>query len=208
MYTASVRWCVPVFLAAFASLVPAQTQPGQAAPQRTILDNRVTHGPSGEQGKEQRPPSDGAPGRTVESLLNSTEDLNSIRDGYLRRLAGDGCPPDVAIRVADLRARLSEGGSPSGGARRAARDNDAAQDESSAELEGSLLLLAAQWNQARPEATPAKASAGRDSERARLLDMVLSPADPRAAATQPGADAASMKTELDRLLAGCHAAAR
>ena len=206
MKASCIRWCAAAGLCALTSFAQSQTQPGPAAPQRTIMENRVTRG-AGDKGKEQAQPPETPSGRTVDSLVNSTEDLNSIRDGYLRRLSGDGCPPDVAIRVADLRARL-QGNGPGAGPGRGAKDDGTTQ-ESSANLEGSLLILAAQWYQLRPETTPARAatSANREMERARLLDFVLSPGDAPSGATPAGADAASVKAELDRLLAGCRQAA-
>lgn len=180
--TSSCALAIPLALAAF-----AQTP----APQRTILENRVT------QGKD-KPAEQPAPARSLDSLLNSTEDLNSIRDGYLRRVAGDGCRPDVAIRVAELRSRLGENGRPNGQAPIAA-----ASSQTSADLESSLLLLAAGWYQSRPDHAPPRAN--READRNQLLDFVLSPKDPEAGAAQSAADAAQVKAELDRLLATCRA---
>jgi hypothetical protein len=165
------------------------------APQRTIMENRVTHGKSTESKTQADQPAP-ASGQTIDSLLNSTEDLNAIRDGYVRRLAGDGCRPDVAIRVAELRSRLDETAS-----RRGQAQNTAAVDASSAELEGSLLILAAGWFQTGAATAPARAN--REPERAQLLDFVLSPKEPETRAAASGANAAQLKDELDRLLATC-----
>jgi hypothetical protein len=149
----------------------------------------------GERGRAAEPQPEAVSGRTIDSILDSTEDLNSIRDGYLRRLAGDGCPPDVAVRVADLRARLRGDGS------RSATTPAAPQSrQSEADLAASLLLLAARWYDAPPATGAAPAIAARDADRTRLLELLLSPKEPPAAAS---ADPAQMKAELDRLLAGC-----
>ena len=78
---------------------------GAQTVQRTIQENPITRG------NEAKAPADGAvatPGSALESIFASTEDLNAIRDGYLRRLSGDGCPTDVAIHIAELRARLRD----------------------------------------------------------------------------------------------------
>lgn len=173
-------------------VMPAFAQP--PAPQRTITDNRVTRGK--DTNGAQQPVA--APQSTIDSLLDSTEDLNSIRDSYLRRLAGDGCRPDVAIRVAELRSRLE------GKDSRGAAQDTAASQQTSFELEGSLLILAAGWYQARPEAASQRPN--REAERIRLLEYVLSPETPAAGTEPSGGDRAQLKAELDRLLATCHGA--
>lgn len=177
---------IPVLAAAVAF---AQTP----QPQRTILENRVTKGKDGD--KTQQPA--GTPESAIDSLLNSTEDLNSIRDGYLRRLAGDGCRPDVAIRVAELRSRLDQTDP--------ARARNAAPQQTDFELDGELMLLAARWYDARPEVAVQRTN--RDAARAQLLEEVLAPRGATANAPS-GSDRAQLKAELDRLLATCHAAAQ
>jgi hypothetical protein len=63
--------------------------------------------------------SNGGPGRqspadpraamnALDSLTTSLQDLNAIRDGNLTRVQKDGCPPEVAARLADLKARLAQ----------------------------------------------------------------------------------------------------
>ena len=64
-----------------------------------------------------------------------------------------------------------------------------------------LVGAGTMWAQADPPAATARTS---EAERARLLEYVLSPGDSKAAAQS--ADAAQMRTELDRLLAGCRPA--
>ena len=179
--------CLGATLAAFAA---AQNAP---APQRTIMENRVTQGKA-----KPEQPAQASPG-SIDSVLDFTQDLNSIRDAYVRRLAGDGCRPDVAVRVAELRARLEEHGGP-----QARSQNQAAGLQTGAELEGSLLILAAGWYQPHSEKMPPRAN--REGERTQLLDFVLSPAEPQGQAAGP--QAGDVKAELDRLLATCRGGGR
>jgi hypothetical protein len=171
----------------------------QATPERTIRENRVISGKADNgQGRET-----GVPGQTLDSVLWSTENLNLIRDGFLRRLSGDGCPPDVAARVADLRAQLHEGETRHGGVPAAAEKPAAASERSSAELESALFVLASTWYTKRSPDTAAgtaRASADQEAERAGLLEAVL--ASESQAAAQ-ASDTAKMRAELERLLAGC-----
>jgi len=140
-----------------------------------------------------------APGQTLDSILSATENLNAIRDGYLRRLAGDGCAPDVAVRVAELRARLRAGEGP------AAKKSPTAM--SSADMENSLLVLAVSWYTWRPAEPAATKAPGTEAERNRLLAAVLSPREARD--TAPKADSpAQLTAELERLLETCRAAKR
>ena len=181
------RLLVPVILMAAAAAQPP-------APQRTILDNRVTRGKDTDKARQPGAASQGA----IDSLLDSTENLNTIRDSYVRRLAGGGCRPDVAVRVAELRSRLEETNSPGAG------QDAAAKQQTSVELEGSLLVVAAGWYQPRPET--AQQRPNREAERTRLLEYVLSPESPAGGAEPAGTDRTQLKAELDRLLATCHGA--
>lgn len=180
-------------LYAAAILVGVSAFAQDAAPQRTILENRVTQGRS----KESAPDRANAPDRTIDSVLSSTEDLNSIRDAYLRRLGGDGCRPDVAVRVAELRARLDQTGTN----RDRPQMTAAVIQQTSAEMADSLLVLASGWYQARGESATQRANPER--ERAQLLDQVLAFKDTQAPAAAPTLDAAQSKAELERLLATC-----
>jgi hypothetical protein len=159
------------------------------------MENRVSTGKTSDKPQQPAVTSPGA----IDSLLDSTEDLNSIRDGYLRRLAGEGCRPDVANRVAELRSQLDENGS-----RGPARN--ATIQQTNFQIEGALLLLAAGWYQMPAEAAQQKTS--RDAERTRQLEYVLSPGDGSVEAAPSGAGRAQLKAELDRLLATCHGAGR
>ena len=138
--------------------------------------------------------------QTLDSILSATENLNSIRDGYLRRLAGDGCAPDVAVRVAELRAQLR--------ARAGAEAKKAPTAMSSADLENSLLVLAVSWYTWRPvEPAPAKSTVT-DMERNRLLSSVLAQQQPAQAGGPQPDGPAQLNAELERLLESCRAAKR
>src|SRR5438045_9527899 len=89
---------LPILLCAAAGLY------GQAV-QRTIQDKPLARGSEAKAPANTSAP---APGQALESIFASSEDLNAIRDAYLRRLSGDGCPTDVAIHIAELRARLRD----------------------------------------------------------------------------------------------------
>lgn len=172
--------------------LPAQTTPAQ----RTIRENRVTTGKTDNaQGRDTA-----ASGQAMDSVLSSTENLNTIRDGFLRRLSGDGCSPDVAARVAELRALLHDGEVRHGGA---ALQSVSASERSRAELESAMFVLASTWYTKRTADTPGNArkpAMDSEGERTRLLESVLAPNESGAAQS---ADTAQMRAELDRLLAGC-----
>ncbi len=46
-------------------------------------------------------------GGTLDGLGGSLKDLNAIRDANVARLQKDGCPPEVATRIADLKGRIA-----------------------------------------------------------------------------------------------------
>jgi hypothetical protein len=168
---------------------------GQAV-QRTIQENPIARG-----AEAKAPASTPAatPGQALESIFAASEDLNAIRDGYLRRLAGDGCPADVAIHIAELRARLRdlESDTPAEVAAKA----KPAPPQTSAEMELALLALAATWNN-RGLAEGAATPGVRDAEHTRMLSQVLPAATQTSAAP---ANAAQLKAEIARLTEGCKA---
>jgi hypothetical protein len=171
---------------------------GLLAQQRTIQDNPLTRGSEAKAPANMAAP---APGQALESIFASSEDLNAIRDGYLRRLSGDGCPTDVAIQIAELRARLRdmESETPAESAAKAKTSTP----QTSAEMELALLALAATWNN-RGLSETAVAPSVRDAEHAKMLSLVLP-----AAATQTTAQptsASQLKAEIVRLQEGCKAA--
>ena len=181
---------------AAAILAPLIMLAQDAAPNRTILENRVTQGKD----KDKAPDTVHAPENAVDSLLSATDDLNSIRDGYLKRLAGDGCRSEVAVRVAELRWQLQQDGAAAG-----RPQNSPAPQQTNLELADSLMILAAGWY--RPHADTTPASARREPDRAQLLELVLPKSDSPEAAPAT-ADSAQLKAELERLLATCRAGAR
>jgi hypothetical protein len=189
----------------------AQTaQSGQSPPnslQPTIRENRIVTPPK-DGGGTPEPQPNAVPGRSVESMVSSTQDLNAIRDGYLRALSGDGCAPDVAARVAELRALLGEKkpeGSPAAGGQAAPAG------KSAADLESSMLALALDWYN-RPAADNSSIAsanpAAREAERAQLLEAALTPRQPQGVEARNSVDAAVLKSELQRLLASCHSPRR
>jgi len=183
----NTRWIALLAAIGLHSAAHAQTTP----PQRTIQENRVTR-PS-ENDKQQDRQSAAPSNRAIESMASSTEDLNSIRDAYLRVLSGDGCPPDVAARVAQLRALVGE-------KKPAAQPGASAlARKSAADFEISMLALALDWDnrQAGP-ATFANSGASRD----KLLNAALAPPSQSGA---PATDMTALKAEMDRLLSTCRA---
>jgi len=188
------RTCKLVTFVALGAIAAQAQQTGQSL-QPTIREDRVTRAPAGTQNGKPDEPSQNVPsGRTMNTVLSSTEDLNSIRDAYLRRLSGDGCAPDVAVRAAELRSRLHDDAA------------NAGTQRSSADIERAMLALASDWYAKPLGEAPAAAAATREAERAKLLDAALAPADSPAAAETT--DPAQLRAELDRLLAGCRSAAR
>jgi hypothetical protein len=137
----------------------------------------------------------------MNTVLSSTEDLNSIRDAYLSRLVGDGCAPDVAVRVAQLRAKLH------------GEVSTQFAQQSSIEVENVLFALASDWYKnplgENPSSAGANVAGVREAGRTKLLDEVLIPRDRPAASPPQAAETAQLlQAELDRLLAGCRSAAR
>lgn len=138
---------------------------------------------------------------TIDSLNKSLQNLDTIRDANLGRVQGQNCPPEVAARISDLRARLQNAESgrsaaPAPAAAPARRENSTAPD---------ALAIATDWF--KPASPPAPAT--RAGEQGKLLAAVL-----------PGAEASSPKrqideqeisriqTELDQLSGACAAPVR
>lgn len=177
-------------------------QGGQSTPSpneglhRTIQEDRVTRGKA----KEEPPPQDAPSGAALNTVLSSTGDLNAVRDAYLRRLAGDGCAPDVAVRVAQIRARLHQEAAPGA-------------QQSSVEIEAALSALALDWYK-NPlgdsgGAPGTNVASSREAERGRLLNAALVSREQAAAPLPQSAETPqALQAELDRLLAGCRAPAR
>ena len=171
---------------------------GQAV-QRTIKENPITRGAEAKAPLDTAAP---APGQALEAIFASSEDLNAIRDGYLRRLSGDGCPTDVAIHVAELRARLRDLESEAPAAENVAKAKLLAP-QTGAEMELALQALAATWND-RGLAEATEPAAARESEQAKLLRLVLPAGDAQRASAQPSS-AVQLKAEIAKLMEGCKA---
>ena len=177
----------------------AQTPPPADTPARTIFDpkqNLKKPDPLPPAKPVSAPASAGGVPRdsqrdagssALDALATSTENLNTIRDGNVRKLTADGCAPEVSARLADLRARLGIRATPK-------------KDTGS---ETAALALASAWYKTPEESKPAAAQ----QKTTDLLESVLpgpskspKPADPQAR------DAGALKDEMDRLLASCSGA--
>ena len=133
-------------------------------------------------------------GGAVDSLTNSLQDLNAIRDANLTRVQNEGCPPETAVRLADLRARLrllELGEMPSAG------------------VPADAPSIAANWFK-RPVLDRPEDASARES---RLLTEVLPGATVAAVKSQPAVsqkanddEIARLKAEIARLSRTCVAA--
>jgi hypothetical protein len=179
---------------------------------------------SGERSRKAAPDS-GNPvdSNAFDSLSKSLQDLSAVRDGNLWRVQKDGCPPEIASRMADLRGKLEtdefelKGGESS---------TPTAAGAGSKDKTGSVdrLAIAADWfKPANTEASTAAAASGAtdvNSRESKLLEAALagnrsaaapaSPVDPRfpeGARTRKAAeeDIARIKAELAQLSGACTA---
>ena len=149
--------------------------------------------------KPATPPPDAASPGAIDSLNNSLQDLNAIRDANLSRIQNAGCPPETSARLADLRLKLRQ---------------------AEAELSGESLsksstavdpqIIAADWFK-RPALDRSEPADARES---RLLTQVLPggvalpavSAKPQQSAEQKKAleeEIARLKAEISRLSATC-----
>jgi hypothetical protein len=143
--------------------------------------------PPAQQPPRKPPAAPANPTGTMDSLSNSLQDLNAIRDGNLNRVQKDGCSAETAARLTELRGKL--------------RQLDTESVDAPA--------LAADWFK------PAPVKQEEQSEREnRLLDAVLpgtvaAPAKP--AVQRPKAneeELARLRSEFARLSAACAAVRR
>ena len=180
---------------------------------------------SGERSRKAAPDS-GNPmdSNAFDSLSKSLQDLSAVRDGNLWRVQKDGCPPEIASRMADLRGKLEtdefelKGGesstAPAAGA--GSKDKTGSTDR---------LTIAADWfkHPADSEAPTLVAASGAtdlNSRESKLLEAALagnrstaataSPADPKSPEgerTRKAAeeDIARIKAELAQLSGACTA---
>jgi len=167
-----------------AALGCAQTAPPPQRTQTSRPTNTATP-------KSPTPPADAA--GALDSLSNSLQDLNAIRDGNLTRVQKDGCPPDVSARLAELRAKLAEvsGDAPAKPAEKTAADPQA---------------IAAAWFKPAPSQPPAPKPVVETRESKQLADVLpeAPAAKPVAPARQDnGAEIARLKAEITRLSGTC-----
>ena len=180
---------------------------------------------SGERSRKAAPDS-GNPvdSNAFDSLSKSLQDLSAVRDGNLWRVQKDGCPPEIASRMADLRGKLEtdefelKGGESSTPTASGAGSKDKAGS-------ADRLAMAADWfkHPADSEASTAAAGSGvtdLNSRESKLLEAALagnrsaaapaSPADPKSPEgdrTRKAAeeDIARIKAELAQLSGACTA---
>jgi hypothetical protein len=104
--------CSILALALSSAPLAAQTQ--AAPPQRTITTNPTNTAapkpapPPSPPPVSRTPAEPGGAAGALDSLNNSLQDLNAIRDGNLNRVQKDGCPPEISSRLADLRGRVRQ----------------------------------------------------------------------------------------------------
>ena len=143
-------------------------------------------------------PGDARPAANVlDSLTTSMQDLNAIRDGNLTRIQKDGCPPEVASRIADLRGRLRVDEARLAGGDAPANTADKPKDKPAA---GDAMAIASDWFK-----QPAKAEAGAarpaptaaETHEGKLLDGVLAGAAPAPATIAARPIEAGKKQELE-----------
>ena len=176
--------------------------------------------------RSRKAPDSGNPvdSNAFDSLSKSLQDLSAVRDGNLWRVQKDGCPPEIASRMADLRGKLEtdelelKGGESSApaGAGAASKDKAGSADR---------LAIAADWfkHPADNEASTAPAgSAATDvnSRESKLLEAALAgnrsaaapasavdPRSPDGERTRKAAeeDIARIKAELAQLSGACTA---
>jgi hypothetical protein len=137
---------------------------GEGAAQQTVERSRKT-------------PDSGNPidSNAFDSLSKSLQDLSSVRDGNLWRVQKDGCPPEIASRMADLRGKLETYELELNGAESAA---PAGAGASSREKRGSTdrLAIAADWFKSpadKETSTPGSGAPGGNSRESKLLDAAL-----------------------------------
>jgi len=159
-----------------------------------------------------------------DSLNKSLQDLSAVRDGNLWRVQKDGCPPEIASRMADLRGKLETAELELKGPESSAPSVAGA---GSKEMRGSSdgLAIAAEWfkHPADKEASTTATGSGTadvNSRESRLLETALAgngsgaapesrvdPKSPEGERTRKAAeeDIARIKGELAQLSGACTA---
>jgi len=158
----------------------------------------------------------------LDALSRSLQDLNAVRDGNLSLVQKDACAPELASRIADLKAKLrSDELELNGAAAPAAGPPDARAGEKANASDP--LTVAADWFKKPSEAKQPKAEDASRTRENSQLDAVLAGAQPVVSAGQridpksPEAeqnrkaiesDIARVKAELDQLASACSATKR
>lgn len=192
--------------------------PGRSEGPRTTAPARVSD-PA--RGSDLRDAGKGIDSGALDSLSKSLQDLNAIRDGNLGRVQKDGCPPEIARRIADLTGKLLSDQFELNGGRPPAAIPAAGSTEKSSQTDP--LAVAGDWFK-RPsgEKSPGSDSGiGNGGREGKLLDAVLTGATPAAATPKLWIDPnspeaaqkrkaleeeiARLKTELGQLSGGCAA---
>ena len=197
-------WMLACLAAAGQTARPADSKDAGSKPQRTVSGaSPVSSGKGSQAAADERGGRDHA--KALDSLSASTADLNAIRDGNLRRLTSDGCPPEVSARIAEVKGRLAafeaelKGVEPAG----------VPEKKAASAAPGSALALASDWFKSK-DATPTEASTHPGDQ----LDSVLPGGATRTAATAKAPltaerrktleqDVESFKAELEHLVVAC-----
>jgi hypothetical protein len=153
----------------------------------------------------------------LDSISKSLQDLNAIRDGNLARVQKDGCPPEVASRVAELRSKLQAAEFERNGGRPPAPPPTAGSAKSG---QADPIAIASDWFKRPADQKSGASDSGNGNARGgALLDDVLLGAEPASAAANPKIAANSpesvqqrnalqeditrIKTELAQLSGAC-----
>jgi hypothetical protein len=151
----------------------------------------------------QAPPDPRATSDAIDSLTTSMQDLNAIRDGNLVRVQKDGCPPEVASRLTDLRGRLRQKETELAG-------GDGAVPAKEPAGSGDALAIAGDWFK-RPQAAEKLPEAAADTKESKALADVLPTAPAQRAESKPKGleeEIARLKGEIGKLSATCAAVKR
>jgi len=199
-------------------LAAAALMRGQTAPQRTMTTNPAnaavpkTAPPPAASPTPKAPAAPPDAAGALDSLTNSLQDLNAIRDGNLNRVQKDGCPPEVSARLADLRGKLHQYEAELSGEAPAKAAPSADKPGVDAQAIASDWFKRPQPDRADAASQPAVKPQPVSSE-AKLLADVLPDAPAPAAKPRPAAqprpeleaEVARLKAEIARLSGTCTA---
>ena len=153
----------------------------------------------------------------LDALGKSLQDLNAVRDANLSLIQKDGCAPELAARITDLKARLRSDEFELNGTEAPAAANDV-HTEGKANSADPMAVASDWFKQPADSKQPAAASDSSRSRESALLDAVLTgtegpkpqprrldPASPEAEQKRKRmeADMARVRAELDQLSGAC-----